>query len=395
MNQTKVALTPRDEKDSTGDEEQLLLFDVGSLQERFHQVKDQRKARGIRYPLPAMLALLLLGKLCGCDTPAQLADWAIYRAEELMTLLKLKRASMPVATTISRVLKKAIAVTSLERLIRELLEEKPGIRQADHMCLDGKQIRGTSLAGEGNVYLLGLYVPAVGVMLYQVELEAGEGELSVAPELLKAVDLRKKMVTGDAGFTQRNLSIQIVRQGGDYLWKVKRNQPQLHDLIEQTFAIPEAARTAKTAVQRSASHGRIETRIIMTSSMLKGLADWPHLSQVIKVTCKSVNKKTGHKTVTTQYGVTSRDAKDASPAKLLAFMRSHWQIESGSHFCRDVTFHEDFCDLRRGTAAHVMAIFNNLATAIIRFAGFTNIASARRFFAANPALARDTIVRRL
>jgi predicted transposase YbfD/YdcC len=395
MNQTKVAPTPPDEKNSTGWEDQLLVFDVGSILERFHQVKDGRKARGIRYPLPVMLTLLLLGKLCGCDTPAALADWAKYRTDELMTLLKLKRSSTPVATTISRVLKNAIPVASLEQLIHELLEQHTRIRQADHLCLDGKQIRGTSLAGEGNVYLLGLYVPAAGVMLYQVELQAGEGELSVAPNLLKAVDLRGKLVTGDAGFTQRNLSIQIVRQGGDYLWKVKRNQPQLHDVIEQTFAIPEAARTAKTASQQCAGHGRFETRTIVTSSMLKGLGDWPHLSQVFKITCTSVNKKTGAKTVTAHYGVTSLAAKDASPAKLLGYVRSHWQIESGSHLCRDVTFHEDFCDLRRGNAAHVMAILNNLASAIIRFAGFTNVASARRFFAAKPALARDAIVLRL
>ena len=35
----------------------------------------------------------------------------------------------------------------------------------------------TAVAGEGNVYLLGAYVPATGVMLLQTELAAGEGEL--------------------------------------------------------------------------------------------------------------------------------------------------------------------------------------------------------------------------
>lgn len=371
------------------------MFDVGSLLERFHQLKDGRDARGIRYPLPTLLVMLLLGKLCGHDTPAALADWAKYRIEELVGLLKLKRSSAPDETTISRVLKKAICVANFERLIRELLEQHPRVRQAEHLCVDGKQIRGTNLEGEGNVYLLGVYVPAVGVMLYQVELQAGEGELSVAPNLLKAVDLRGKLVTGDAGFTQRNLSVQIVQQGGNYLWKVKRNQVQLYEQIEQTFAIPEVARTAKTATQHSSGHGRVETRTITTSSMLKGLVDWPNLSQVFKITKMVIEKKTQEKTVTIHYGVTSLDAKYASPAKLLALTRGHWAIESGSHLCRDVTFHEDFCDLRIGNAAHVMAILNNLACAIIKFAGFTNAAAARRFFAANPARARDTIVLRL
>jgi predicted transposase YbfD/YdcC len=395
VKQKSQALTPPERKNSTSVEDELLVFDVGSLLERFHQLKDGRHARGIRYPLAALLVMLLMGKLCGHDTPAALADWAKYRIDELVGLLKLKRASAPVATTISRVLTKAICVASFERLIRELLEQHPRVRQAEHLCIDGKQICGTQLAGEGNVYLLGLYAPAVGVMLYQVELQEGEGELSVAPNMLKAVNLRGKLVTGDAGFTQRNLSIQIVKQDGNYLWKVKRNQAQLCEQIEQIFAIPEAARTIKTAAQHSSGHGRVETRTIMVSSMLKGFVDWPHLSQVFKITCSAINKKTHRQTVTTHYGVTSLDAKDASPAKLLALTRDHWGIEAASHLRRDVTFHEDFCDLRRGNAAHVMAILNNLACAIIKFAGFDNAAAARRFFAANPAKARDAIVLRL
>ena len=66
----------------------------------------------------------------------------------------------------------------------------------------------------------------------------GEGELSVAPKLLRVLDLQGKLVTGDAAFTQRNLSIQVVKAGGEYVWKVKANQPTLHADIERLFEPP-------------------------------------------------------------------------------------------------------------------------------------------------------------
>ena len=63
-----------------------------------------------------------------------------------------------------------------------------------------------------------------------------ENEIIVAPKLLKCLDLRGKVVTGDAMHTQRHISIQIVEAGGEYVWIVKANQPKTRQAIEQLFA---------------------------------------------------------------------------------------------------------------------------------------------------------------
>jgi len=65
--------------------------------------------------------------------------------------------------------------------------------------------------------------------------------------------------------TQREVNIQIVEQGGDYLWTVKENQPTLHGNLERLFdpdlvafnGGPETLdfRTARTVEK---GHGRIE-----------------------------------------------------------------------------------------------------------------------------------------
>ena len=79
------------------------------------------------------------------------------------------------------------------------------------------------------------------------------------------------------------------------------------------------------------------------------------------------------------YGLTSLSAAEASPERLLALARAYWGIENGLHYRRDVTFHEDRTRLTRGHAGRVMASLNNLVIGLLRHAGATNLAQARRW----------------
>lgn len=369
------------------------VFEVGSLCEYLAKVKDGRARRGTRYSLTTMLMLMILGKMSGHDQPEAIADWAKQRTEGLVVMLGLPRARLPHATTYGRVLANSIKPAELDRQLKVYFERQPKVQNAIQICIDGKQIRGTtSDLKVGNTYLLGAYLPEAGVMLFQVEVEDRQGELTLAPRLLKALDLQGKIVTGDALFTQRNLSIQIVRAGGDYVWKVKDNQPKLQAEIHRLFLpqsrpIPGTSMPKmdfRTYTQTNAGHGRIETRTLTTSSLLKGFSNWPYLEQVFKLETTLVSKKSGKTFHTLTYGVTSLSACQATPKQLLSYLVNHWAIEGASHQRRDVTFHEDHCDLRNGLAACIMAILNNTVIALFARAGFTNAAHARRVFDAHP-----------
>ena len=52
-----------------------------------------------------------------------------------------------------------------------------------------------------------------------------ESELGMASGLLAQLDLTGKVVTGDALYAQRELSLRVLEQGGDYFWVLKDNQP--------------------------------------------------------------------------------------------------------------------------------------------------------------------------
>lgn len=237
--------------------------------------------------------------------------------------------------------------------------------------------------------MLAAYQPQEGVVLMQVEVGAKENEISAAPKLLKRLDLRGKVVIRDAMHTQREVSKEIVRAGGDYVWTAKGNQAGVEETIRHLFSeekrspgfalTPTDFQTARTV---NKGHGRLEKRTVTTSSMLRDYFDWPYLEQVIKLDRRGVNLKTGEVKEETVYGLTSLSAEKANPLRLLQLNRGYWAIENGLHYRRDVSLKEDRCRLRTGHAARVRATINNLVLALIHKQGAPSIPAARRKFAA-------------
>lgn len=121
------------------------------------------------------------------------------------------------------------------------------------------------------------------------------------------------------------------------------------------------------------------------STALLGYLDWPGAQQVFRVRRRVVRKCTGEVRDEVVYGVTSLAPARASAAHVLQVLRQHWHIENRSHWVRDVTFGEDGSLVRCGSIPQVMAALRNTVIGILRQAGATNLASARRRCAARPA----------
>lgn len=369
-----------------------IVIEIGSLYSYFTQLKDTRKPKGLRYPLAAILTLLVLGKLCGQDRPSGIAEWAQHRAELLAEALHLKRIKMPHHSTYRRILEEVIDVVELEELVSQFLKSRPKTGRSVVIVIDGKTIRGTiPSATEPGIHLLAAYLPSEKLVLAQVEVEGKENEIVAAPRLLAGLNLHKKIVVGDAMHTQRQLSMQVYLAGGDYVWFVKENQPNLlwdlKMLFEPQKPIPGLGNPPddfRTVTTIGKGHGRIEQRQITVSSQLKDYVDWPYLQQVFKLDRRRLSVKTGKTHVETVYGITSLPQDQAAPEKLLHIARSEWGIENGLHHCRDVTFQEDRIRMTRKKAGRVMATINNLIIGLLALQQYANFASARRRFDAHP-----------
>jgi predicted transposase YbfD/YdcC len=368
------------------------ILNVDSLYAHLSELTDQRDPRGVRYALVDALTLIILAKLAGEDEIHGMSEWLKLRVQQLVSWLKLPRATMPHEVTLSRIMGTAVEAEELAIVLQKYFDGQAQMSQEMVIAIDGKTMRGTIPKGATQgVHLLAAYLPSEGLVLMQVEVESKENEIVAAPKLLRSLDLRRKVVIGDAMHTQRQLSIQIVEAGGDYLWIAKDNQPELKADIEHLFApqeCPPATSPLPTDFQSVTDthygHGRFETRTLTSSSMLRDFLDWPYLQQVFKLEYHAIDLETGQVYADTHYGLTSLSAAEASPERLLALKRHYWGIENRLHYRRDVCLNEDRCRLRSGHAAQTMAIINNLVLALIDRLDFNSIPDARRIFSAHP-----------
>lgn len=366
-------------------------YDQGSIYECFCNLTDLRGVNGKRYELEAVLTIIVLAKLCGEDKPMGIAEWAKHRKEELARLLCLSWSRMPHHNTYRRILAYKVYEQEVAQLVGEYNQRG---EHGEVYALDGKARRGMRKKDEeGQGYGLSIYDVEQAKVLSQVEVGRKENEITKAPQALKSVKISQKVVTADALHTQRGLAAQILEAQGDYVLPVKENQSQLYKNIQALFA-PEYPKPGFGKIQTdflsaqktNKGHGRIETRTITTSEMLNAYAAWPGLAQVYRLERHFQWWRSGRCYRTSrevEFGITSLTRKQASPLRILHLRRAHWGIETGLHYRRDVTLHEDATRMTIGNTGKVMASINNLVLALIRQAGFHNAAQARRWFAAH------------
>jgi predicted transposase YbfD/YdcC len=352
--------------------------------------------------LETILVVMILSKICGEDNPSGMAEWAKHRMGLLCEALKLERKAMPHHSTIRRISEEVICVEELERMLSEVWSEKRYFGKQVLLAIDGKVLRGTLNEDQEGVYLLAAYLPAEGLVLLEVEVAGKGSEIPAAPKLLKSIDLRDKVVMGDAMHTQRETSIQIVEAGGDYIWLAKGNQPQIEEDIRLWFEpdprpipgqayLPKDFETVRTV---NKGHGRIEERTLTVSSQLRDFLDWPYLEQVFKLERRFTVLKTSQVQEQVIYGFTSLSREKIQPSRLLALIRSYWRIENSLHYRRDVTLQEDQTRMTKRNTARVMACLNNLVLSLlIGKLKFRYLPSARRYFAAFPTLALTLLTR--
>ena len=136
-----------------------VLIDPASLYSVFEKVKDGRKKKGVRYPLPFVLTLIMLGKMAGETTIEGIIDWVNLRKAKLKRLLNWPK-DFPTYDVYTRVLThcdhqeiaKAIAQVIINARSVEQCGDEPsrliaqqvhGEENLIHTAVDGKGMRGT------------------------------------------------------------------------------------------------------------------------------------------------------------------------------------------------------------------------------------------------------------
>lgn len=359
---------------------------VPSLIDILAEVPDPRQPSGKRYPLGAMLTLACVAVLCGYRSIRAIAEWGPNYGEDYQEQLGFNGHGYPAQATWYRVLR-AVDVGVVEAKVRQWAEE---VMQAfggkqEGISIDGKTLRMSQKMGASHSHLLSALAQGLGVVLGQLAVADHTNEIGIIEDFLLSLVLEGRVITADALLAQKEVAEAIVEHGGQYVLPIKDNQPTTREAIEIWFAGPapyEHPNPVAQTVQKG--HGRIARRRLETTTLLNDYLDWPGLAQAFKLTRTTIDLGTGKVNTVISYGITSLSPKQASPLILLAFVQQHWAIENKLHWVRDVTFDEDRSQLRVGTSHHLMALLRNLVISLLRLSGWVSIASALRFFAAQP-----------
>ncbi len=374
-----------------------------SLVEILAEIPDFRKAKGKRHPLSAVLSLACTAMMCGYQSYGAIAEWGRNYDRRFTKALGFIHKKTPCAATLHtifgnidvKLLELKLGIWAESILSHSVSQEHESVADEavsdEAVAIDGKTLRG-SLKQEANItHLLSAVSHRLGLTLAQCSVDLKDGnktnEIGVMPEVLQNLVLEGKIITADAMHTQRETCQSIVDGDGDYVIVVKDNQHKLLDDVMTVFHGPFSSMLEKSYdTMLDSGHGRIEKRCLTASSELQDYTDWPGLKQVFMVERSTTVKKTGEYYAETVYGITSLPPEQADASRLNGLVRGHWHIENRSHWVRDVTFDEDRSQVRSGNIPQVMAALRNTVISLIRWAGETNIAAARRRFAAKPRL---------
>jgi predicted transposase YbfD/YdcC len=390
-------------------------------------VKDPRRKQGQRFSLSSIVLLALAAILSNHLSELAIAEWGAGQSTAVKKALGFEKGVTPHQTTIQRLFR-SMSVEEMESAFRgifqPLVNAETQERGACAVSIDGKAQRGRLKfeAEQGYpVHAVSLVEHRRGIVLTQGHVEKTEvetngksggdqgaeeqeakkqkSELAVASRLVQHIDWKGKVLTGDALYCQRSLCATLRQAGGDYLFLVKGNQPQLLEDIRLLFAPLVPAKRAGEGTLRlpeyqaqtveEKAHGRVEMRSIRVSCELKGYADWPGLEQVFEIRRCWQSKGVSKEAV--RYGVTSLPAQIAVPERLLTLKRGHWTIENGLHFVKDVTMGEDKSTIHADNGPKIMAALRNTALNLLRLSGVSTIAARMRYHSTHPQAALQVL----
>jgi predicted transposase YbfD/YdcC len=373
-----------------------------SIYQELGKIEDRRRKKGKRYGLALLLTCIVLAKMAGETTLQAIAEWIRFRSAWLQEVLPDTRATFPCAATYSNVLR-AVDPDQVNQALMDLLTrvraEKRLPGEQMHVVLDGKTLRGTQnhlAEDQKKMHHMNLYEAKTGIVLKEQVVAEKENELTHMKEFLTPLLLQGRIISADALYTQRSFCQEVMAAGGDYLLVVKRNQPTLYEDLSFFFQEPPLdCLDWRTAESWNKGHGRLENRFLCASTELNDFLarDWYGVGQVF-----CLRRRVEHALKCTQeivYGITSLTPNKADPGLLLELNREHWSIENRLHYRRDGALAEDACQVRKGSAPHVLAVLNSFVLALFDFCHVSNVKQHMRFLDAYPLQAVRLLLRSL
>ena len=226
------------------------------------EVSDPRNKKGQRHPLAAMLALTVVGLLCGQRSYTAIAKWARLHPE-LRQVLGFTAKQTPAASTFHYLFRR-LDITAVEKVLTEWITQtlaRLDISTDDliGLAIDGKTLGNSHAEDARRIHFLAAVLHELGIPIAECAVSEKTNEIPVSLELLKAFDVKGFVITTDALLTQRKFCQQILDRQADYCLPSKRIrnscmkifETSLNPLMKQTH-LKSTNAALKTFTQKTA-----------------------------------------------------------------------------------------------------------------------------------------------
>lgn len=211
-----------------------------TLLDALYEIPDPRYARGVRYPLGAVLGLCVLAFICGRTTLSGVSRFGADH-RRLLKQLGFKHMRSPSVPTLSRVLKAvdpAALQGALARWLSGVVERMRRRGGGDERCghiasVDGKAVRASG------AHVLNVFLHDLEQVIWAAPVENKANEITVFKQALGRMLEQYpflELVVGDAMFSGAPLCELFIENGKHYLFQVKADQPDLLEKMELVFS---------------------------------------------------------------------------------------------------------------------------------------------------------------
>ena len=336
-------------------------------------VCDYRKThkKNFRHPLPDMLILNVLARLCGCSTRKEIINFGEHHLQLLQSHYGILPRGVPSEATLCR-MEKGIDDEAFARLyagfalllageIDPPADGRPVIK-----AIDGKFMRGTTLANGRWLDIVSVFDVLRGMATDTEACQEKSNEIKATPRLLeRAVFEPGTIVTADAMNCQREIISLIRQKGAHYFIALKANQRTLRYSVED--ALPGMTPNDEYHPGAEAGHGRIHERhcrVFYDVGRIGGMDKFRDVCAVVEVKTHTIHKATGRESSQTRYYITSQRGS----ARLQDYIsRKHWGIENNQHWELDTLQRQDATRRKYPKAARNLDTIQKIVHAIIAY----------------------------